>query len=103
MKFEDLQGLVLLWADERNILSESDSGIQLLKCAEEFGELAGAVLRGKREKVIDGFGDMLVTLIIAARLENIDIVHCLEYAYRQIKDRKGRIINGNFVKENADE
>lgn len=30
---------------------------------------------------------------------NYDFVSCFEYAYNEIKDRKGRWVNGSFVKE----
>ena len=30
---------------------------------------------------------------------NIDITECLEIAYNEIKDRKGKLVNGVFVKE----
>jgi NTP pyrophosphatase (non-canonical NTP hydrolase) len=67
---------------------------------EELGELVGAVVRGNREAAVDGFGDVLVTLIIASDLMGIDLLKALELAYEEIKDRKGTMMpNGVFVKE----
>jgi NTP pyrophosphatase (non-canonical NTP hydrolase) len=67
---------------------------------EELGELVGAVVRGNREAAVDGFGDVLVTLIIASDLMGIDLLKALESAYNEIKDRKGTMMpNGVFVKE----
>ena len=47
----------------------------------------------------DDFGDMLVCLIQAMRLANTDGVTCLERAWGDIKDRKGTMVDGQFVKE----
>ena len=52
-----------------------------------------------RNNLNDDFGDMLVCLIQAMRLANTDMVTCLEKAWGDIKDRKGTMVNGQFVKE----
>ena len=44
-------------------------------------------------------GDILVTLIILSKQLDIDLVECLDMAYKKIKKRKGKTINGTFVKE----
>lgn len=91
---------VIRWAEARRIIPNSTPQAQLLKTVEELGELVGAVARNNRPKIEDGFGDVLVTLIIAAALLDIDLVKCLEYAYDEIKDRKGTLTpEGIFVKE----
>lgn len=48
---------------------------------------------------IDAFGDILVCLIQAMRLSNVSMQDCLAHAWNQIKDRKGTMVNGKFVKE----
>jgi NTP pyrophosphatase (non-canonical NTP hydrolase) len=69
---------------------------------EELGELVGAVVRGNRAGAIDGFGDVMVTLIIASDLMDIDLLEALESAYNEIKDRKGTMTPaGVFIKEGA--
>ena len=88
------------WAEARQIIPNSTPQAQLLKTVEELGELVGAVVRGNREAAVDGFGDVLVTLIIASDLMGIDLLKALESAYNEIKDRKGTMMpNGVFVKE----
>lgn len=47
----------------------------------------------------DDFGDMLVCLIQAIRLAGLTPEQCLSKAWEDIKDRKGTMINGKFVKE----
>lgn len=38
-------------------------------------------------------------LFLISKMANLDFWDCVQYAYEQIKDRKGRMINGVFVKE----
>ena len=44
------------------------------------------------------FGDVLVTLIILAKQLDLNLTQCLEKAYKKIQYRKGKTINGTFVK-----
>ena len=89
---------VLQWAQERCILQEATSEIQTLKVFEEVGELSKAILENNIRGIKDGIGDVTITLIILAALCGMDFSECLEYAYREIKDRKGKIIRGTFIK-----
>jgi len=42
---------------------------------------------------------MFVTLIILAYQLRLDPTKCLEHAWNEIKDRKGKTENGVFIKE----
>ena len=42
---------------------------------------------------------MMVVLINIAERNGFSLTDCLEVAYNDIKDRKGRMIDGVFVKE----
>ncbi|MDI9472207.1 MAG: MazG nucleotide pyrophosphohydrolase domain-containing protein [Bacillota bacterium] len=57
------------------------------------------VLEKTNKNVKMEFGDVMVTMIIMAKQLDIDLAECLEMAYEKIKDRKGKTINGTFVKE----
>ena len=96
--FEELQEAVLEWADERDLL-EADPNRQFLKVVEELGELASAMAKNKRENEIDAMGDVLVTLIILSRQINLNPVECLEVAYNEIANRKGKTVDGVFIKD----
>lgn len=99
--FAELQNLVVQWAQARQIIPNSNPMAQLLKTMSELGELADATLKNDREGIIDGIGDVLVTLILYAKLYNaqLDLTYCLEEAYNTIKDRKGFLTRaGVFVK-----
>jgi len=42
---------------------------------------------------------MLVVMINIMERNNLDIKECLEVAWDDIKDRKGKMVDGIFVKE----
>lgn len=77
MKIEKLQALVYLWAQEKGLLTDVTPLMiekQTLKVLEEVGETAGAYLKGNREELIDGIGDVAVTIIILAAMNNGAVV-----------------------------
>src|SRR5699024_500249 len=80
-------------------LHEADSSKQFLKVTEEVGEVAAALARSDKEALQDGIGDVVVTLIILAQQNQLTIKDCLQMAYDEIADRKGRMVNGVFVKD----
>ena len=91
---------VIRWAEARGIVANSDSKTQLLKAVSEMGELADAIIKRDRPAIVDGIGDVLVCLIVVGALEDINLTHCLESAYNEIKDRKGYLNkNGAFIKQ----
>ncbi len=89
---------ILNWAKERNLLEKSNSSKQFIKLVEELGELASAMGKDDIVNIIDAIGDIQVVLIILAAQYNLDVDDCLNTAYLQIKDRKGKTVNGIFIK-----
>lgn len=91
---------VIRWAEARGIIANSDSKTQLLKAVSEMGELADAIIKRDRPAIVDGIGDVLVCLIVVGAIEDVNLTHCLEAAYNEIKHRKGYLNkNGVFVKD----
>lgn len=86
------------WSIEKG-LDKADSSKQFLKVSEEVGEVAAALARGDKLALIDGIGDVIVTLIILGQQNGLEIQDCLMYAYGEISERKGQMVNGVFVKE----
>ena len=86
------------WVVDRNI-NTGDPRVQICKTMEELGELAAALSKNKKEEAKDAIGDVVVTLIAIAMQLNLEFDECVEFAYNQIKDRKGKLVNGIFVKE----
>lgn len=138
---------VIQWGTDRGILPNGSTvGAQLGKTLEEIGELWQAIDALDGEEILDAFGDIDVTLVLACALclddtrdgtssaptfgtlmmsichgrELLDAYYlrtarkCLEllsdrhgvkmpearaHAWNQIKDRKGQMVDGVFVKE----
>ena len=86
------------WSAEKG-LDKADSSKQFLKVSEEVGEVAAALARSDQEALKDGIGDVVVTLIILAQQNDTNLQECLSTAYEEIKDRKGEMVDGVFVKE----
>ena len=102
MSYSKHEMKVIEWAVARRIIPNSTPQTQLLKTMSEMGELADAIIKRDRPAIIDGLGDVLVTLIVVAALEDLDLTECLASAYAEIKDRKGTLMpSGVFVKEVA--
>lgn len=97
----DLTNLELIrqWAHDRNIIDGASPQAQFVKLIEEIGELAEGIAKGRIEEVKDGIGDAVVVLTILAAQHDLLIEDCISFAHNEIKDRKGRMVNGTFVKE----
>ena len=95
---EELRKLVVEWAEEKGILENGTVEKQALKTLEECGELVLAVGQKNIYEIKDAIGDILVTLIIQAEMQNVSLEDCLQQAYDVISKRKGKMINGTFVK-----
>lgn len=98
MNLITLNERVLEWAKEKG-LDTAESSKQFLKVSEEVGEVAAALARNDKNALADGIGDVVVTLIILAEQNDLTLVECLDMAYHEIADRKGRMVNGVFVKQ----
>ena len=87
------------WAEQRGIYSKGDAKTQYIKLLEETGELAKAILNNDEEEFIDAIGDCVVVLTNLAKLKGYNIEDCINSAYEEIANRKGKMINNTFVKE----
>lgn len=125
MNYEQLSALVIKWGEDKGIFAKSTPLRQLDKTQEELNETKGALEKlasltnqeilddvllsddfgniSLEEDALaeakDGIGDMLVTIILLARMIDMDSVDCLQAAYDVIKKRTGKMVNGQFVKD----
>lgn len=113
MKFEELESLVLRWAEDKDLMHKEYIEEQFMKFIEEVFEFKTELDNwsrfnsGDKEKLNESInhnlklemGDVLVTLIILAKQLEIDPSECLDLAYNKIANRKGKTIKGIFVKE----
>ena len=90
--------LIKKWATDRNIISGNPKA-QMTKLMEEVGELANGINKDRTEQIIDSIGDTYVVLVILCMQLDLDINDCIKAAYEEIKDRKGKMVDGLFVKE----
>ena len=98
-EIKELEMLIANWAEEKGLLNPEFAPKQFMKIQEELGELASAIIKEDIDKEIDSVGDLLVTIIILAYQRNISLKYALNVAYNEIKDRKGKMVDGSFVKD----
>ena len=98
----DLIEAINKWSTDRG-LNNNDPSKQLLKLQEEVNELKSAftdkMFSNINSGVPDSIGDILVVLTIFCQQTDLDINYCLKLAVGTIKDRKGKTINGVFIKD----
>lgn len=87
------------WANDRNLIDGSTPFKQVVKLEEETEELVVALDCDNRGDIKDAIGDIQVVLAVMCCQLGIDIDECREIAWNEIKDRKGRMVDGVFVKE----
>ena len=97
MTLDELDEKVGQWHEDRNLIDGSTDQAQMLKLMEEFGELSSDIARGKDIK--DSIGDIMVVLRNIAGRHKLGLAECYAVAYNDIKDRRGRMEDGIFVKE----
>jgi NTP pyrophosphatase (non-canonical NTP hydrolase) len=100
------------WHYDRNLIEGSTDLDQFGKLMEEVMELHEALvsalptmernkvwLLDRGDEIPDAIGDIMVVLINIAERNGLTIEQCLEHAYNDIKHRKGKMVDGLFVKE----
>lgn len=97
--YENIQPQVVKWFYDKGLINKDNSTKQLCKVIEEIGELSGAILKENKEEELDSFGDVLITLIGLAEMRKVNLLECLEMAFNVIKDRKGVVKDGTFIRE----
>lgn len=91
--------LIRSWATDRNLIEGATPEAQFSKLIEEQNELYDGLRKKDLAETVDAIGDMVVVLTIMAAQIGVPIEECINSAYDQIKDRKGKMVDGIFVKE----
>ena len=121
MKYEELSKLVIEWGESKGIFAGSTPLRQLDKTQEELDETRQALQKLNdfdyqadfmegigiptpseediRAEVKDGIGDMLVTIVLLAKMVDMDTVDSLNAAYGVTKKRTGKMVDGQFIKD----
>lgn len=102
---------IIQWGIDRNIIgpaSQSNKKKQCDKTLEEVIELRDSIIldwvgvqevEDQKPHARDAIGDIIVTLVLQAQMWGLTITECLDAAWDEIKDRKGKMVDGIFVKE----
>jgi NTP pyrophosphatase (non-canonical NTP hydrolase) len=88
------------WAEAKGILAHATTLRQAEKTLEETNELICAILNEDSHEIKDAIGDIIVTIIIQAKMQGLTIEECLQSAYDVISKRTGKMMNGQFIKDN---
>ena len=99
--YGELEALVLAWATQKGIIENGTAIAQASKTIEEVNELVQAITVDDRAEIVDALGDILVTIIIQAEMQGLKLTECLDSAYNVISKRTGKMVNGQFVKDNG--
>jgi NTP pyrophosphatase (non-canonical NTP hydrolase) len=86
------------WAIDRG-LDKVDTSKQMVKLVEEVGELASGLSKNNMEVIKDSLGDVYVVMVILAMRLGVDLQEAIDSAYDVIKDRKGKLVDGVFIKQ----
>ena len=119
--FEQLKTKVEEWANDKDLLHSENADKQFMKFIEEVFEFKSEmdilvryrnyyrenpqkkIPKAEHERITKKaeleLGDIIVTLIVLSKQLDIDIVDCLNMAYKKISKRKGKTVNGLFIKE----
>jgi NTP pyrophosphatase (non-canonical NTP hydrolase) len=102
MTYQSTEMKIIKWAESRKIIPNASSSTQLIKAFSELGECGDELIKGNREAMKMELGDVMVTLVVFAALEDVDLVQCMNMAYDKIKNRTGTMLtNGVFVKDSV--
>lgn len=109
----ELQPLIIEWAKEKDLLKKENAYKQAEKTQEELDEMKIHIYMQKNgieiyfkngievnvnEAIKDDIGDQLVTLAIQCEQQGTNFEECLNIAWNEIKDRKGKTVEGTFIK-----
>lgn len=95
----DLDKKIVEWGRFKGI---NNPDKQTIKLFEEAGELAHEICRSRydSDELKDALGDIQVVMLILADILSLDLEECKQMAYDTISKRKGKNIDGCFVKDN---
>lgn len=107
MTHKKLVEAVERWGENKGITGPNGTGTiqrQMDKLEEEFQELKDAIKDKNLTNIEDAIGDMQVVMILLSQLltieyqKSVTVIDSLRQAYNVIEKRKGKMINGQFVK-----
>jgi len=98
---EQLEKKIIAWHKARNLIEGSSDHQQFEKLLEEVEELRLNIMTS--QPIVDDVGDIIVVLINLCERNGLALEECMAHAYNDIKDRRGQMFDGLFIKERKDE
>ena len=99
----DWASRIASWANDRNLIRGSTPTAQVAKLLEEVSELLAARMKANPHdraiETMDAIGDCTVVLAIICEQCGLDYKTCIDRAWEEIKDRRGKMVDGIFVKD----
>ena len=99
MLFERLKQKIHTWGLERDLYKEGTISGQIKKLIEESEEVEQAFKEGDIDELEKEIGDVQVVVVNLCKMLETTPERCLFRSYEKIKDRKGIMRNGTFIKE----
>ena len=99
MNLNDLQDSTTQWARDRNLIDGTTADKQFIKLIEEVGEIAECLAKDKRHELKLEIGDAIVCLNNLCVQKGFTLEDAFLSAWMKIKDRKGMMVDGYYVKE----
>ena len=99
MKYNETSTLVKAWAEDKQLLDENNALKQFQKLMEEANEVFLELLTGDNEALKLEVGDLMIATNILCAVKGLDPEECFEKSYHKIKNRKGKTVDGRFLKE----
>lgn len=99
ISFEEFAQNVQQWAEARDLLGLDKYGPQLSKLNEERDEFIDAVHGRIQSEINKEWADVLVVWLIIGMIRNVDFPEAWTATWEKIKNRTGKTVNGQFVKE----
>lgn len=91
---QDLYQKALYFAQSNHALPRETLGLFVI-----VGDLADVVNKGQFEKMQNLIGEALIKLVQISKHLALSLQGCLDHAYEEIKNRKGKTVGGTFIKE----
>jgi uncharacterized protein YabN with tetrapyrrole methylase and pyrophosphatase domain len=99
MNFETFAQNVREWAESRALVAPDNYGPQISKLDEEVQEFIDSVYGKIQPEINKEWADVLVVWLIVGMIHNVNFSEAWTATWDKIKDRKGKTVNGQFVKE----
>jgi len=97
--FKQFEAAIRKWSNDRGLIDDTTVHKQMEKLFEEYNELFDALNCMTIRHIKLEIGDMQVVLANICTQLGCTLEECAWLAYDKIKDRKGKMVNGTFVKE----